>query len=172
MNMTSEPKISESEARKLQILFGKDVAELDKLLPLARQMHKESIFSDMPFDLPQLEKVVNDLKDETGYHGAVYVEYEGEPVAFAYFNFCPMMGSRKTWITVMHTIYIRSDIRSTPIGGYIWDRIMMAVRAWSAPRGSKGLMFNVVSGIAIEETDMVLRTGGATHLGGNYFMRL
>ncbi|MFN3524617.1 MAG: hypothetical protein ACK4YU_00895 [Paracoccus sp. (in: a-proteobacteria)] len=170
--MISEPKIPESEIRKLDIKFGKDVAELEKLLPLARQVHKESIFSDMPFDQPQLEKVVNDLKDESGYHSAVYVEYEGEPVAFAYFNFRPMMGSRKTWITVMHTIYIRSDIRSTDLGGYIWDRIMMAVRGWSAPRGSKGVMFSVMSGIAMEETDLVLRANGATHLGGNYFMRL
>lgn len=170
--MSIETNLPASVLRKISIQFGKDVAELDKILPLARQLHKESIFSDMPFDQPQLEKVVNDLKDDTGYHGAVYVEYDGEAVAFAYFNFVPMMGSRKTWVTRMHTVYIRSDIRTTEVGSYIWQRIMLAVRGWSAPRGSKGIMFNVMSGVAIEETDMVLRANGATHLGGNYFMRL
>ncbi|MFV0292188.1 MAG: hypothetical protein ACK5II_02800 [Paracoccus sp. (in: a-proteobacteria)] len=169
--MTQIPELSESEARKLTIKFGKDTADLDKILPLARQMHKESIFSDVPFDQPQIETLVNNLKDETGYHGAVYVEYDNEPVAFAYFNFSPLMGSQKTWITVMHTMYIRSDIRSTNLGGYIWHRIMLAVRSWSAPRGSKGVMFNVISGISIEETDLVLRGNGATYLGGNYFLR-
>lgn len=172
MDMSTETTLPPSVLKKIDIRFGKDVAELDKILPLARQLHKESIFSDMPFDQPQLEKVVNDLKDDTGYHGAVYVEYDGEAVAFAYFNFVPMMSSRKTWITRMHTVYIRSDMRSTEIGSYIWQRIMLAVRGWSAPRGSKGIMFNVVSGVAIEETDIVLRANGATHLGGNYFMRL
>ena len=72
----------------------------------------------------------------------------------------------------MHTIYLRGDIRSTPLGGYIWERIIMAVRGWSAPRSSKGLMFNVVSGIAIEESDTVLRANGGTFLGGNYFIRI
>ncbi len=172
MDMNIETTLPPSVLKKIDIQFGKDVADLEKILPLARQLHKESIFSDMPFDQRQLEKVVNDLKDETGYHGAVYVEYEGEAVAFAYFYFAPMLSSKKTWVTVMHTVYIRSDIRSTEIGSYVWQRIMLAVRGWSAPRGSKGIMFNVVSGVAIQETDLVLRTNGATHLGGNYFMRL
>ncbi|MFV0409239.1 MAG: hypothetical protein ACK5LJ_05950 [Paracoccus sp. (in: a-proteobacteria)] len=172
MDMNKLPELPESEIRKLDITFGKDTADLDKVLPLAKQMHRESIFSDVPFDQPYIEQMVENLKDETGFHSAVYVEYEGEPVAFAYFNFSPMMGSKKTWITIMHTMYIRSDIRSTDLGGYIWHRIMMAVRGWSTPRGSKGVMFNVISGISIEETDLVLRGNGATYLGGNYFMRL
>ncbi|CAM3268277.1 GNAT family N-acetyltransferase [Paracoccus nototheniae] len=170
--MSIETTLPESTLRKITVQFGKDVIDLDKILPLARQLHKESMFSDMPFDQPQLEKVVSDLKGETGFHGSVYIEYEGEPVGFAYFYFSPLMGSRQTWVTVMHTVYIRSDIRSTDIGSYVWQRIMLAVRGWSAPRGSKGIMFNVVSGVAIEETDLVLRANGATHLGGNYFMRL
>lgn len=170
--MSIETNLPESVLKKFNIQFGKDVADLEKILPLARQLHKESIFSDMEFDQPQLEKMVNDLKGETGYHSAVYVEYEGEPVGFAYFYFAPLLSSKKTWVTVMHTVYIRSDIRSTEVGSYVWQRIMLAVRGWSAPRGSKGVMFSVMSGVAIQETDMVLRANGATHLGGNYFMRL
>ncbi|WBU55203.1 hypothetical protein [Paracoccus sp. SCSIO 75233] len=164
--------IPESEIRKLDIRFGEDTADLQKVLPLARQMHKESIFSDLPFDQPYIERMVDKLKNDTGFHGAVYIEYDAEPVAFAYFNFSPMLGSRKTWITVIHTMYIRSDVRSTDLGGYLWHRIMLAIRGWSTPRGSKGVMFNVISGISLEETDLLMRGNGATYLGGNYFMRL
>ena len=170
--MSIETTLPASTLRKISVQFGKDAIDLDRILPLARQLHKESMFSDMPFDQPQLEKVISDLKDETGFHGSVYIEFEGEPVAFAYFYFSPLLGSRQTWVTIMHTVYVRSDIRSTEIGSYVWQRIMLAVRGGSAPRGSKGIMFNVVSGIAMEETDLVLRSNGATHLGGNYFMRL
>lgn len=164
--------ISEEMASKVHIVLGREVAAVPHILPLVRQMHSESLFSDLPFDEPQFNQIIGFIRDDPGFHGALYVEFDGEPVAFAYYVFRPFMGSRKSWMTVMHTVYLRADIRSTRIGGYIWQRILMAVRAWSAPRSSKGIMFNVISGIAVEETDAVLRSGGATHLGGNYFMRI
>lgn len=167
-----DSSLSEEERGKVRIVLGQDVADVPHILPLVRQMHKESLFSDLPFDQPQFDQIIGFIRDNPGYNGALYVEYDGEPVAFAYYVFRPFMGSRKSWITVMHTLYLRADIRSTALGGYIWQRIMMAVRGWSAPRGSKGIMFNVTSGIAVEETDTVLRSGGATYLGGNYFMRI
>ena len=164
--------ISQDDLSKLTISIGSDAADVPRVLPLVRQMHKESIFSDMPFDAEQYEKICSFIIDIPSRHGGVFVEYENEPVAFAYFVHRPFMGSRMNYITYMHTIYLRGDIRSTPLGGYIWERIIMAVRGWSAPRSSKGLMFNVVSGIAIEESDTVLRANGGTFLGGNYFIRI
>lgn len=165
-------QIDPHEKAALTIKIGENVAEIDLILPLARQMHKESIFSDLPFDDDQYKRICMFIKDRPSHHGAVYVEMENEPIAFAYYNLRPFMGSRKTMVTYMHTIYIRTDLRSTPLGGYIWERIMLTARAWSVPRQSRGVFFSVMSGIAIEETDAVLRTSGATHLGGNYFLRI
>ncbi|MFK7877560.1 MAG: hypothetical protein AB8B71_17585 [Paracoccaceae bacterium] len=167
--MSSE---TEDDTANLKIRIGENVAEIDKILPLAKQMHKESIFSDFPFDEDQYRRICMFIKDRPSHHGALYVEMENEPVAFAYYNLRPFMGSRKTMVTYMHTAYIRSDLRSTTLGGYIWERIMLTARGWSVPRQSRGIVFNVISGIAIEETDVVLRTSGATHLGGNYFLRI
>ncbi|PTV93280.1 hypothetical protein C8J27_1203 [Rhodobacter aestuarii] len=167
-----QSSLSAEERRKVMIKLGEEVADVPHILPLVHQMHRESLFSDLPFDQPQFEQIIGFIRDNPGFNGALYVEYDGQPVAFAYYVFRPFMGSRQSWITVMHTLYLRADIRSTPVGGYIWERIMLAVRTWSAPRGAKGIMFNVTSGIAVEETDTVLRSGGATHLGGNYFMRI
>lgn len=166
-----ESSLPEEECKKVTIKIGRDVAEVPLVLPLVQQMHRESLFSDLPFDRAQFDKIIGFIRDNPGFNGALYAEYEGEPVAFAYYVFRPFMGSRKSWVTVMHTVYLRADIRATPLGGYIWNRILMAVRGWSTPRGARGIMFNVTSGIAMEETDTVLRAGGATHLGGNYFMR-
>lgn len=154
------------------MIIGSDVADVPHVLPLVRQMHRESLFSDIEFDQAQFDQIIGFIRDNPGFNGALYVEYDDEPVAFAYYVFRPFMGSRKSWVTVMHTLYVRADIRSTPVGGYIWQRILMAVRSWSTPRSSKGIMFNVTSGIAVEETDTVLRSSGASHLGGNYFMRI
>lgn len=167
-----ESSLSAEERQKIKIVVGEDAGQLPKILPLVRQMHQESIFADFPFDEPQFEKIAAFIKDEPGYHGGLYAEYEGTPAAFAYYLFRPFLGSRKNWVTIMHTLYIRNDLRSTPIGGYIWSRIVLAVRGWSTPRGSKGVLFNVMSGIAVEETDLVLRASDATHLGGNYLLRI
>lgn len=164
--------LPEEERRKVTILLGADAADSSKVLPLVRQMHRESLFSDLPFDPELYERICVNIRDDSGYHGAIYFEYEGDPIAFAYFQFRPFMGSRKTWITIMHTMYLRADIRSTPLGGYVWQRIVLAVRAWSTPRGSRGLMFNVLSGVAVPDTDTLLRASGASHLGGNYFLRI
>jgi len=135
-------------------------------------MHKESIFSDFEFDEEQYRRICMFMETRPSHHGGLYVEMEGEPIAFAYYNLRPFMGSRKTMVTYMHTVYIRSDLRSTPLGGYIWERIMLATRLWSVPRQSRGIYFSVISGVAIEETDVVLRTSGAPPLGGNYFVRV
>lgn len=158
--------------QEIKLKIGENVSDIDMILPLARQMHKESLFSDFPFDEDQYRRICMFLKDRPNRHGGLYVEFEDEPVAFAYFNLRPFMGSRETWVTYMHTVYIRSDLRSTPLGGYIWERIMLTAKGWSIPRRSRGIFFGVISAIAIEETDVVLRTAGATHLGGNYFLRI
>lgn len=163
--------VDDVDKNSIAIKIGENIAEIDLILPLVRQMHKESIFSDLPFDEDQYRRICMFLKDRPTHHGGLYVEMKGEPIAFAYYNLRPFMGSRKTMVTYMHTVYIRSDLRSTPLGGYIWERIMLATRTWSVPRQSRGVFFSVLSGIAIEQTDAVLRGAGATHLGGNYFLR-
>lgn len=160
------------DSKDVTIRIGENVSDIDLILPLVQQMHKESIFSDFPFDEEQYRRICLFMRDRPSHHGGLYVEHEAEPVAFAYYNLRPFMGSRKTFVTYMHTVYIRADLRSTPLGGYIWQRIMLTARGWSVPRQSRGVFFSVISGIAKEETDVVLRAGGATHLGGNYFMRL
>lgn len=159
------------ELAKITIKIGSDAAEIDMILPLVRQAHKESYFADLPFDREQYESLCHLLRDKPGFYGALYAEYEGEPAAFAYYMFRPILGSRKTWITIIHSLYIRSDLRATPVGGYLWNRINLTVKTWSAPRGSKGIMFNVISGVAIEDTDTLIRANGGTYLGGNYFLR-
>lgn len=157
---------------KLNILIGSDITQADLVLPLARQAHKESYFADVPFEAEVYESMVRRALENPGYYGCLYADYDGDPVGFALYMLRPLMGSKKTWITAMHSLYIRSDLRSTPLGAYVWNRIMATVRAWSVPRGAKGMTFNVVSGIAIEESDTVIKSYGGTHLGGNYFIRI
>lgn len=161
-----------SKRRDLTIRIGENIAEIDLILPLVRQMHKESLFSDIPFDDAQYRRICMFIKDRPSHHGGMFVEHKSEPVAFAYYNLRPFMGSRNAWVTYMHTIYIRSDLRSTPLGGYIWERIVLTAQGWSVPRQSRGIFFSVISAIAMEETDVVLRSSGATYLGGNYFLRI
>jgi len=168
--VTIETEFDEQSAIKIRI--GENVADIDMILPLAQQMHKESIFSDFEFDEDQYRRICMFIDEKPSHHGGLFVEMAGEPVAFAYYNLRPFMGSRKTLVTYMHSVYIRSDIRTTPLGGFIWERINTTVRAWSMPRQSRGILFSVISGVAVDETDVVLRTAGSTHLGGNYFQRI
>jgi hypothetical protein len=158
--------------RQITLSIAENVAEIDLVLPLVRQMHKESIFSDLPFDEEQYRRICMFIGEKPSHHGGMFIQHEGEPVAFAYYNLRPFMGSRKTWVTYMHTLYIRSDLRSTALGGYMWERIVTTAKGWSIPRQSRGIFFSVISAIAVEETDLVMRGTGATHLGGNYFLRL
>lgn len=168
----SDDNLPPDEIEKVTIRFGSDMGESSLILPLVKQAHKESFFSNYPFDETQYQNMCSLVLNKPGYYGGLYVEYDGEPIAFAFFLFRPGLGSRKTWVTMMHSIYIRADFRATPLGGYIWKKILVAVQAWSTPRGSKGMVFNVSSGIAIQETDLVLRASGAAFLGGNYFLRI
>lgn len=164
--------IAPGETTNITLNIGENIADINLVLPLVRQMHKESIFSDLPFDEAQYRRICMFLNDKPSHHGGLFVEHLDEPVAFAYYNLRPFMGSRQVWMTYMHTLYIRSDLRSTPLGGYIWERMVNAAKGWSVPRQSRGIFFSVISGIAIEETDLVMRGTGATHVGGNYFLRL
>ncbi|WP_313348887.1 hypothetical protein [Paracoccus sp. (in: a-proteobacteria)] len=157
---------------KVKIQSGKELSDVSLILPLVRQAHRESYFSDLPFDQEVYERMAHRVKENEGYYGGLYALYEDVPAGFAYFMLRPMLGSTKTWITIMHSIYVRSDLRSTPVGAYIWERMMSVVRVWSMPRSSKGIMFNATVGIAVEESDAAIRAYGGTYLGGNYFMRI
>lgn len=152
--------------------LGHEEATGALILPLVRQAHKESYFADRPFDREAYERIASNVLKDPGFNGGLHVEYDGEPVAFAYYMLRPLLGSKTTWVTVMHSVYIRSDIRSTALGGYIWNRIITMARTWSAPRGSKGMIFNVISGVAVQESDILIRAAGGTYLGGNYFVRV
>jgi len=167
-----EDETPSDELRQITLKIGENVSDIDLILPLARQMHKESLFSDFEFDEEQYRRICLFIDERPSQHGGLFIEFEGEPVAFAYYNLRPFMGSRKTFVTYMHTLYIRADLRATPLGGFMWERINATVKGWSIPRRSRGIMFSVISGIALEETDIVLRTAGATHLGGNYMLRI
>lgn len=166
-----ESRISEEEALKVKIIVGSEIDEASKLMPLVKLAHKESYFSDLPFEEDTYLRICQFAKDKPAYYGALYVEYDGEPAGFAFYMYRPMSESKHQWMTIMHGIYVRNDLRATDVGGYIWNRMLTAVRVWGAPRSSRGIMFNVTSGFAMAETDAILRANGATYLGGNYFLR-
>ncbi|WP_405401313.1 hypothetical protein [Paracoccus sp. Ld10] len=157
--------------RRTDVTVGRDAARPDLIVPLARQMHRESLFADLPFDQPQIERMLGLVHDDSGYHGAVVVACEAEPVAFALFEFEPMRTHSASWITVIHTAHIRSDIRETAMATAIWHRVILAVRGWSAPRGVRGIQIALGLGVAVPRMDALLTADGATPLGGAFFSR-
>lgn len=170
--MTIQTDLLPTLLRRTDVTVGRHAARPYLIVPLARQMHRESLFADLPFDQPQVERMLAQVHDDSGYHGAVVVSCEAEPVAFALFAFEPMRTHSASWITVIHTAHLRSDIRDTAIGTAVWQRVMLAVRGWSAPRGVRGIQVALTLGVAVPRMDALLAADGATPLGGAFLSRL
>ncbi|MFU8863240.1 MAG: hypothetical protein ACNA7O_04940 [Rhodobacterales bacterium] len=166
--------MSEDERGNASVLtmhLGTDITESPYILPLVRQLHRESYFRDVPFRHESYDDICRNLVENKGRFGAIYIEIDQEPGAFAYFFVQNYMGSGLR-VTTIHTFYIRADLRGTATGAAVWDRLKTGIRAWSLPRESSAMMFHVQSGIDVDAIDTFLRMQGATHLGGNYIMRI
>ena len=155
----------------LNVRVGSDFGEIPYLLPLVRQLHRESHFKDVPFRYESYEEMCKNVIEKPGTFGGFYIEADGEPAAFAYFFAQRYMGSELR-VTTIHTFYIRPDLRGTPTGAAVWDRLKTVIRLWSVPRECTSMMFHVQSGVDVEAIDTFMRMQGATHLGGNYIMRI
>ena len=65
------------------------------------------------FNPPRFYGYYFQKKYPVGVSGNWVVSLEAEPVAFALFAFEPMRTHAASWITVIHTAHLRSDIRDT-----------------------------------------------------------
>ena len=171
MSDTDTDKQTDDQQGSVEMFLPTTLEEAHRLLPLARLGHKESYFAELPFDEATFIKICTFVKEKPSEYGAVYADYKGEPAAFALYLLRPFFNSPRLRVTLMHGIYVRSDLRGTPAGGYMWNRMIQIARAWGIPRSSYGIMFNVTTGIAMEASDSLLRANGCTYLGGNYFLR-
>lgn len=64
--------------------------------------------------------------------------------------------------------FLRRDYRGTSIG----PRLVKAFVQWAKSRGASEVCMGVTSGIAVAQTDSMLRRMGFTHMGGNYAVNL
>ena len=155
----------------LTLRVGSDFGEIPYILPLVRQLHRESHFKEIPFRYESYENMCRNVIEEPGKFGGFYVEADGEPAGFVYLFAQKYMGS-DLQVATIHTFYIRPDLRGTPTGAAVWDRLKTAIRLWCIPRQCTSMMFHVQSGVDLDAIDAFMRMQGATHLGGNYIMRI
>jgi GNAT superfamily N-acetyltransferase len=141
-------------------------ADIPALLELGRQMHAESRFAYLPFDLDHVGSTLATLISEP--YGCVLVWEDREILggfagAVVPFFFC----QRHRYATDL-AVFVRKDRR----GGMIAARLVEQFAEWAREAGATEINLGVSTGIHPEKTGAFYERMGYERSGGFYIRRL
>ena len=144
--------------------------EIDLILPLAREYHRESRYNHIPFSETKLRQLFtqgfNNQHDTFGAymrHGERVVGIVHAGVGDYY------LGDGGRIVTVL-SFYVPKDIRDTMIGGRVTIKMMRILTDWAKAQRAEEIHIHTTSGISPRRTDRMLRRLGFRTLGGYYSM--
>ena len=71
-------------------------------------------------------------------------------------------------MTTAHLIAVDAERCGRYLSAKAFVRLLGAIRLWSDSRGASQILVHVTTGVAIRQTDRLLRAVGARLLGGSY----
>ena len=133
------------------------------VVDLSRQMHEESAYRAMPFDMEWLAQTVYEkvLQPDTGYGRIAY--RDGVPIgmmlgALATHNFGPALFAYDfAW-------YVVPEVR----GSSTAIKLLRSFEKWAKDRGALEIHLGVTTNVAPERTGKMFKRLGYTHVGCNY----
>lgn len=136
-------------------------------IALARRIHGESGFADLPFDAEIVRKSIERGLAEPKRHCLLQAEFGGETVGMLYGVANRHYYSAAIGATIM-SYYVVPERRGTTAA----IKLLHGFRRWARQRGAVRLYVGVTSGMAIERTDRLLRRLGFQVMGGNYMLKM
>lgn len=136
-------------------------------IALARRVHAESAFADLPFDEMRVRKGIERGLGAPDRHCLLQAEFEEEMVGYLHGVANRHYFSNALGATIM-SYYVVPEHRGTTAA----VKLLHGFRRWERQRGAVRLHVGVTSGVTIERTDRLMKRLGFHLVGGNYMLKL
>ncbi|ARV18645.1 hypothetical protein AEP_01701 [Curvibacter sp. AEP1-3] len=152
----------------MQIRFATE-ADKDALITLALENQSEIAHGNIDVNPQRVEEALRGMFTlNQGTHVLFVAETAGGELAGG------LLGcvQRYYYSHELQAQLIQWFLRGRYRGTSIAPRLVKAFVEWAKSRGASEVFMGITSGIAVEQTDQMMRRMGFTHLGGNYAVNL
>ncbi|MCF3974142.1 GNAT family N-acetyltransferase [Paracoccus salsus] len=143
-------------------------ADIPAFLELAREAHRESRFSYIPFSADKVAKIAGLALKDDKRHGIFIAARGYVPVGFAYCTLGEYHIGTDVLIATIHNINVSREERQRLAGGRAALGLLNRVKSWARARGASEILFHVTSGIKLERTHRLAKRLGYATIGGSY----
>ncbi len=157
---------------RLKFRVAKSQADVDLVLPLARELHEDSRFAEIPFSQDKCQRGLMRAIKAPASHGLLMAVKAQEPVGFLYCTAGEFMAGTGSLIVTVHTFCVSRRWRGTAPGGRAALGLLNGAVRWAKARQAREIMIHVTSGIDIRRTDRFLCRAGFVTIGANYALGL
>ncbi len=126
--------------RGLRIRVAQEAEEVVKILPLGREFHDKSIYSDITFSEDKCRRLFADAVSHPNRSAVLMAELHGRTLGFLYCSAGEYLFGEGTAMTTVHVFYVSDEVRGTLLVGRVGLGLIKAAELWSQHRGCKRLL--------------------------------
>ena len=152
---------------KLRVNLGVE-ADGEEICALARNVHEEGIFSEIPFSENKFYKYFQNTIDEPDTYLGLKVFLGDKILGFSYAYIGGYFIGEGARVVTVNTINVDQSARSGLLGGKIALRLVRGIEVWARKQRANVILYHVTSGKNVANIDRFFRKVGMTTLGGNY----
>jgi hypothetical protein len=138
---------------------------------LCKALHARTIFGSVPFSDRKFNKAAAKVMPATGSNSvALVAELSDHLVGLVWASAGEYFIGEGAIMTTVHVVAVDTEILSHYRRAKTFLRLMEGVRRWAASRNAGTVLVHVTTGVNLSVTDRLLRTAGASRIGGSYLI--
>ena len=141
--------------------------DIDRLVDLGAELHRESSYAFLPYDREKVRALVVQYIDDTATRCGLVAEADGDVIGM-------IGGTVVDYYFCDETLVADEILFVTPgwRGSLAAARLIRALQAWAVARGARELCLSISTGVRADATGRFYERLGFTRVGGVFKKRL
>lgn len=140
----------------------------DAIMALAREVHEESVFGDLPFSEKKFKSYFDRTIKRPKTHLGLKATLNGRVVGFAYCYLAEHYVATGGLIATINVLSVKKEVRNTLVGGRAASRLLRGVMKWADASNSHSLNLHISSGLTSLNPTKLMNRFDFLSIGQNY----
>lgn len=149
------------------IIRSPTYVDIETLLDLGAEMHKESAYAFLPYDRDKVRGLIIEYIEDNDTRCGLIAENDGRVIGMIGGYLIGYCFCNETLVSD-EVLFVRSDRR----GEITAMRLIRGLQQWARDRGARELCLGISTNVHTETTGKFYERLGFTHVGGIYKKRL
>jgi hypothetical protein len=146
-------------------------ADREAARALCRALHGRTVFGSILFSDRKFDKAAAQVLPNSGGNSvALAAELNDKLVGLTWASAGEYFIGEGVMLTTVHMIAVDTETLSPFRRAKTFLRLIEGVRRWAVARNAGTVLVHVTAGVGLSVTDRLLRTAGASRIGGSYLI--